>query len=61
MREDICSIPIHDVFEPRDGCPICRMRDMLKGPYCHVYYRGRYDGTGRADRNQSSGVLQRSF
>ena len=30
MREDICSIPIHDVFEPRDGCPICRMRDMLE-------------------------------
>ena len=30
MREDICSIPIHDVFGPRDGCPICRMRDMLE-------------------------------
>ena len=30
MREDICSIPIHDVFGPKDGCPICRMRDMLE-------------------------------
>ena len=30
MREDICSIPINDVFGPRDGCPICRMRDMLE-------------------------------
>lgn len=30
MREDICSIPINDVFEPKAGCPICRMRDMLE-------------------------------
>ena len=30
MREDICSIPINDVFGPKDGCPICRMRDMLE-------------------------------
>ena len=25
MKEDICSIPISDVFLPKDGCPICRM------------------------------------
>lgn len=30
MREDICSIPINDVFLPREGCPICRMRDLLE-------------------------------
>lgn len=30
MREDICTIPIHEVFEPKDGCPLCRMRDMLE-------------------------------
>lgn len=30
MREDICSIPVHDVFLPKDGCPFCRMRDMLE-------------------------------
>lgn len=30
MREDICTIPISDIFEPRDGCPFCRMRDMLE-------------------------------
>ena len=30
MREDICTIPIHDVFGPKDGCPVCRMRDMLE-------------------------------
>lgn len=30
MREDICSIPVNEVFEPRDGCPFCRMRDMLE-------------------------------
>lgn len=25
MKEDVCSIPISDVFAPQDGCPICRM------------------------------------
>ncbi len=30
MREDITSIPVSEVFEPRDGCPICRMRDLLE-------------------------------
>lgn len=30
MKEDICSIPINDVFMPKDGCPMCRMRDMLE-------------------------------
>lgn len=30
MRSDICSIPIEDIFEPKDGCPICRMKSMLE-------------------------------
>ncbi len=30
MRNDITSIPVSEVFEPRDGCPICRMRDRLE-------------------------------
>lgn len=30
MREDITSIPVNEVFEPREGCPICRMRGMLE-------------------------------
>lgn len=30
MREDITSIPVSEVFEPRDGCPICRMRNLLE-------------------------------
>ena len=25
MREDICTIPVSEVFEEQDGCPICRM------------------------------------
>jgi len=29
MRDDITSIPISEVFEPKDGCPLCRMREML--------------------------------
>lgn len=30
MREDLCSIPVNDVFRPRAGCPVCLMRDMLE-------------------------------
>lgn len=30
MRESILTIPINEVFEPKCGCPICRMRDMLE-------------------------------
>lgn len=30
MREDICTIPINEVFAPKDGCPVCTMRDMLE-------------------------------
>lgn len=25
MRDDICTIPVSEVFEQNDGCPICRM------------------------------------
>ena len=30
MREDICSIPVSEVFAPKDGCPICRMVSTLE-------------------------------
>ena len=30
MREDICSIPVSEVFEPKDGCHLCRLRDVLE-------------------------------
>lgn len=30
MRDDICTIPISEVFETLDGCPICRMHNMLE-------------------------------
>ena len=30
MREDICTIPISEVFDEKDGCPICRMRDTVE-------------------------------
>lgn len=30
MRDDIVSIPISEVFEPKDGCPLCRLREMLE-------------------------------
>lgn len=25
MRDDICTIPVTEIFEENDGCPICRM------------------------------------
>ncbi len=30
MRESLLTIPISEVFEPKSGCPICRMRDLLE-------------------------------
>ena len=30
MRDDICTIPVSEVFEPKEGCPICRMRDTIE-------------------------------
>ena len=30
MRESILTIPISEILEPKEGCPICRMRDMLE-------------------------------
>ena len=33
MKENICTIPINDLFKPKDGCPICRMEEMLEETY----------------------------
>lgn len=30
MKESIYTIPVNEVLEPREGCPLCRMRDMLE-------------------------------
>ena len=30
MRYDITNIPVAEVFEERDGCPLCRLRDQLE-------------------------------
>ncbi len=30
MRSDITNIPISEVFDPKEGCPICRMRNTLE-------------------------------
>ncbi|MCQ2455395.1 MAG: DUF6062 family protein [Clostridia bacterium] len=30
MRDDICTIPVSEVFEVKDGCPICRMRHTVE-------------------------------
>ncbi len=33
MKETICTIPINDIFNPKDGCPFCRMESMLEQQY----------------------------
>lgn len=33
MKENICTIPINDLFLPRQGCPICSMEKMLEETY----------------------------
>lgn len=33
MKENICTIPINDIFRETDGCPLCRMRDMVEQQY----------------------------
>ena len=33
MKENICTIPVNEVFEENDGCPICRMRDLIEAKY----------------------------
>lgn len=30
MRDSIYTIPVNEVFEPKCGCPICTMRDILE-------------------------------
>ena len=30
MRQDICTIPVSEIFEVNDGCPICRMRETVE-------------------------------
>ncbi|MGN0667024.1 MAG: DUF6062 family protein [Huintestinicola sp.] len=30
MRESLLTIPISEILEPKEGCPICRMRNMLE-------------------------------
>ena len=34
MKETIVTIPINDLFAPKDGCPLCRMEEMLEQQYC---------------------------
>lgn len=33
MKENICTIPVNEVFEENDGCPICRMRNIIEAKY----------------------------
>lgn len=39
MRDSIYTIPVSEVFEPMDGCPICRLRDTLE-KRCVEYIMG---------------------
>ena len=33
MKENICTIPVNEIFEVNDGCPICRMRNIIEAKY----------------------------
>lgn len=33
MKETICTIPINDLFLPKNGCPFCSMEKMLEEQY----------------------------
>ncbi|MBQ4128212.1 MAG: hypothetical protein IJD68_00395 [Ruminococcus sp.] len=33
MKENICTIPINDIFKETDGCPICRMKKLVEEQY----------------------------
>ncbi len=33
MKETICTIPINDIFKETDGCPICRMYELVEKQY----------------------------
>lgn len=39
MKDSIYTIPVSEVFEPMDGCPICRLRDTLE-KRCIEYIMG---------------------
>lgn len=39
MQERIYTIPISEVFEPKSGCPVCTMRDLLE-QRCVEYIMG---------------------
>ena len=39
MRESIYTIPLNDIFEVEDGCPLCRMRRLLENR-CVEYIMG---------------------
>lgn len=62
MREDICSIPISEIFEPKDGCPFCRMRAHARGPHGHLHYQGAaMMGARRARGNEPSRFCHQHF
>ena len=60
MKESIYTIPVSEVLEPRDGCPLCRMQDTLEKRAVE-YIMGRYDGAGRTAGNQSQRLLFQSL
>jgi len=39
MKDTIYTIPLTDVFEPKDGCPLCRLYDILE-QRCVEYIMG---------------------
>ncbi len=53
MRESILTIPINEVFEPKDGCPLCRMRDTVEQHICeYIMGAAMMEPDVRAETNE---------
>ena len=61
MKDTIYTIPVNEVFEPKEGCPICRMRDILE-ERCVDYIMGAamMEPDVRQDTNRA-GFCDRHF
>ena len=61
MKENICTIPINDIFMPKDGCPICRMYSMLEERYVeYITGAAMMEPSVRIETNKT-GLCHRHF
>ena len=58
MRDDICTIPISEIFEENDGCPICRMYEKKekkgKKQMCEIEKNITFTSRGKRKKRWSN-------